>query len=51
MQLIVTSWICYLQEDPPRHDNEELDRAIAQSLAEDLKPPKGTQTNPYIYVM
>ncbi|GJN08339.1 hypothetical protein PR202_ga26249 [Eleusine coracana subsp. coracana] len=28
------------KDDPPRHDNEELDRAIAQSLAEDVKPPK-----------
>ncbi|XP_062216096.1 LIM domain-containing protein HDR3 [Phragmites australis] len=26
--------------NPPRHDNEELDRAIAQSLAEDDKNPK-----------
>ncbi|CAL4913731.1 unnamed protein product [Urochloa decumbens] len=28
------------KNDPPRHDNEELDRAIAESLAEDAKPPK-----------
>ncbi|XP_066395751.1 LIM domain-containing protein HDR3-like isoform X4 [Miscanthus floridulus] len=28
------------KNDPPRNDNEELDRAIAESLAEDVKPPK-----------
>jgi hypothetical protein len=42
-QLIGTFWIYYLQEDPPRYDNEELYRALAQSLAEDVKPPKGTK--------
>ncbi|KAK3147703.1 hypothetical protein QOZ80_3BG0285760 [Eleusine coracana subsp. coracana] len=31
------------KDDPPRHDNEELDRAIAQSLAEDVKPPKSKE--------
>ncbi|PAN50423.1 hypothetical protein PAHAL_9G518900 [Panicum hallii] len=28
------------KNDPTRNDNEELDRAIAESLAEDVKPPK-----------
>ncbi|KAK8446281.1 hypothetical protein SEVIR_9G462700v4 [Setaria viridis] len=28
------------KNDPPRNDNEELDRAIAESLEEDVKPPK-----------
>ena len=35
--------LCYFQrEEPPRPDNEELDRQLALSLAEDAKHRKGT---------
>ncbi|KAF7049570.1 hypothetical protein CFC21_058087 [Triticum aestivum] len=33
------------REDPPRHDNEELDRQIALSLAEEAKRPKERNHN------
>ena len=50
-QLLKTIFLCCFQNDPPRNDNEELDHAIAESLAEDAKPPKGTWMNQSIHFM
>jgi hypothetical protein len=47
----MTIFLCCFQNDPPRNDNEELDRAIAESLTEDVKPPKGTWMNPSMHFM
>jgi hypothetical protein len=45
-KLLKTTFLCCLQNDPPRNDNEEVDRAIAESLTEDVRTPKGTRMNP-----